>query len=93
MTEASITQDQAITESVSYFTQHELCLPYNKWNELQEGRRERLREDVCAWLDQWNAWDLACSPMSDEKRRLIRLGHYLGWFHACSANQHRSDSP
>lgn len=34
------------------------------------------------WLNAWELWDLACSPMQDEERKLIRYGHYLGWFAA-----------
>ena len=31
------------------------------------------------WLNEWENWDLACSPMDDNERKLIRYGHYLGW--------------
>ena len=31
------------------------------------------------WLNEWELWDLACSPMDDDERKLIRYGHFLGW--------------
>jgi hypothetical protein len=60
----------------------EVQLPYDKWDLLQRERRPSLSDEARAWLDRWNAWDFACSPMEDEDRRLIRLGHYLGWSHS-----------
>lgn len=41
--------------------------------------RDELTEDESKWLDSWEEWDLACSPMDDAQRCLIRYGHYLGW--------------
>ena len=66
---------------VSDFDLMEVQLPYDKWDMLQKERRPSLSDEARAWLDKWNVWDFACSPMDDAERRLIRLGHYLGWFH------------
>lgn len=66
----------------SDFSPAEVQLPYLQWDEIQRTRRASLGGDVRTWLDKWNQWDFANSPMDDEKRRLIRLGHYLGWLHS-----------
>jgi hypothetical protein len=65
----------------SDFSLDEVRLPYDKWEKLQRERRSSLSAEARTWLDKWDMWDFACSPMADEERRLIRLGHYLGWFH------------
>lgn len=62
------------------FTPSELMLGYNDWKPLSEARLKHLLPDVRAWLHAWKRWDLACSPMDDNERRLIRYGHYLGWW-------------
>jgi hypothetical protein len=69
--------------NVSDFNLMEVRLPYDEWDLLQKEKRPSLSDEARAWLDRWNAWDFACSPMDDAERRLIRLGHYMGWFH-CS---------
>jgi len=67
---------------VSDFTLDEVQLPYDQWDKLQRDRLPLLSDEARLWLGRWNAWDFACSPMDDDKRRLIRLGHYLGWYHS-----------
>jgi hypothetical protein len=62
------------------FAPDELQLGYTAWTRLSESRRKHLSAGVRAWLGAWNLWDLACSPMDDKERRLIRYGHYLGWW-------------
>lgn len=61
------------------FCPSELLLPYDEWHKLANERRDTLRPATRDWLYAWGRWDLACSPMDDEKRRQIRYGHYLGW--------------
>lgn len=61
------------------FTPDELCLPFPEWKALAEARRPHLDPVTRQWLAAWGVWDLHCSPMSDDDRRLIRYGHYLGW--------------
>lgn len=63
------------------FTPDELQLGYTAWKALSESLRPRLAPSVRSWLAEWQLWDLACSPMDDNERRLIRYGHYLGWLH------------
>ncbi len=41
--------------------------------------RHRLSPEEQAWLNEWESWDLACSPMDDNERKLIRYGHRLGY--------------
>jgi len=62
------------------FIPSELTLPYQEWEKCVESKRAILTDDAWKWLTRWNDWDFACSPRDDNERRLIRLGHYLGWF-------------
>lgn len=62
------------------FTRSELRLDYAAWTALAGARRPHLTEESRKWLAEWDAWDMACSPMDDAERRLIRYGHHLGWF-------------
>ncbi len=48
--------------------------------------RETLTPEEQKWLKAWEMWDLACSPMDDKQRSLIRYGYYLGWTHATDYN-------
>lgn len=63
------------------FTPEELKLGYIEWANLVESRRSSLHPEIMLWLSKWELWDLACSPMDDDARRMIRRGHYLGWWH------------
>lgn len=62
------------------FTRGELVLRSKAWRALVHSRQEHLHPSVREWLAAWNLWDLACSPMDDNERRMIRYGHYLGWW-------------
>lgn len=62
------------------FTPDELKLNYTEWTALVEQRRKHLSPGARLWLSDWSIWDLACSPMSDEERPMVRYGHYLGWW-------------
>lgn len=57
-----------------------LMLDYLSFNKLCKEKRNLLSSDVYAWLVSWEMLDLSLSPMDDEKRKLLRYGHYLGWF-------------
>ena len=59
------------------FTPTELQLPYPEWVGVATGS---MAPGLQAWLAKWNLLDLAWSPMDDNRRRLLRYGHYLGWF-------------
>ena len=72
---------------VTGFRPSELQLPFAEFSELTASSGEQLDPEWRRWLGDWSLWDLACSPMPDEERRLIRYGHSLGWF----AVQRRSD--
>lgn len=61
------------------FKPSELRLGSEEWKSLSEERAPHLRPETREWLGSWEMWNLACSPMSDDERRLIRYGHYLGW--------------
>jgi hypothetical protein len=56
----------------------ELLLPYPEWKDFEW---DVPAEDQ-AWLLAWSQLDLALSPMDDDQRRYMRLGHYRGWHHA-----------
>jgi hypothetical protein len=62
------------------FTPDELRLGYLEWKPLSEERKPYLAERIRRWLADWEIWDFACSPMNDDERRMIRYGHYLGWW-------------
>lgn len=57
-----------------------LHLGYEAWHQAIEELRPTLSNEDKEWLADWEMWDLACSPMDDNDRRLIRYGHRLGWF-------------
>jgi hypothetical protein len=78
------------TEQMSDFEPDELQLRYSEWKTLVEARRAHLEPEVREWLDDWQLWDLACSPMNDDERRRIRYGHYLGWFARTSQSEAQS---
>jgi hypothetical protein len=60
-----------------YLVHAELTLPYDQWCDLLKWHP--LNDEDYLWLADWNAYDLACSPMDDNERRFIRYGHHLGW--------------
>lgn len=64
------------------FTPDELQLGFMAWRQLSVARRPHLDPKIRRWLGEWSLWDLACSPMCDKERALIRYGHYLGFVHA-----------
>jgi len=39
-----------------------------------------LSEDLRKWSYEWELLDLHTSPMEDKDRKLIRYGHYTGYF-------------
>jgi len=61
------------------FTPSELQLPYDEWERLVSQVVSTLAIQEIRWLDSWQAWDLACSSMDDDKRRYIRYGWYMGY--------------
>lgn len=56
-----------------------LRLNYTEWTRFVQENEATLSSEDKEWLRIWGGWDLACSPMDDEHRRLIRFGHYLGF--------------
>ncbi|EZP75015.1 hypothetical protein H839_15983 [Parageobacillus genomosp. 1] len=62
----------------------DLLVPYSKWREINP---EELTNEEREWYREWESHDLSVSPMSDEERKLIRYGHYLGWFAAKNKKQ------
>jgi hypothetical protein len=56
----------------------ELMLPYGEWKALEKPDDPDFR----SWLCAWERYDLLCSPMQDDKRRLLRFGHFVGWLDA-----------
>lgn len=69
------------------FTRDELLLDYAAWSDLSEHRKKHLSADAREWLGAWTLWDFACSPMDDSERRLLRYGHWLGWWHCRSQHE------
>lgn len=59
-------------------TKNQLTLNYNEWEALLKSNPLQDTDDK-RWLAAWNRYDLACSPMEDTQRSLLRYGHYLGW--------------
>lgn len=62
-----------------YFTPSVLQYDYFAFRDWVNANRPQLAKCEIEWLDAWDAWSLACSPMDDDLRRRIRYGHYLGW--------------
>lgn len=62
------------------FKPSELKLPYNEFKRISQQRL--LDEDTQDWLNEWNRYDLAISPIDDDTRKVLRYGHHKGWF-AC----------
>lgn len=62
------------------FKPSELLSSYPEFKKISENRKKTLNKETKKWLKEWELWDLACSPMDDNERKLIRYGHYLGWF-------------
>jgi len=52
----------------------DLLLPYLQWKSLPPPDDPAVRE----WLAAWEVFDLVSGETDDEKRRLIRFGHYCG---------------
>lgn len=64
------------------FTASILQLDYHEFTAWVRKHRNRLDPMDREWLGAWESWDLACSPMDDEHRKRIRLGHSAGWWAA-----------
>jgi len=62
------------------FSPGELLLDYHRWEALSNERAPKLAASVRRWLDAWRTADLAIFPMDDSHRKIMRQGHYLGWF-------------
>jgi hypothetical protein len=60
------------------FTPEEIILCFDEFKKIC--KLKVLNKNSQNWLNSWSLWDLSCSPMEDKDRRLIRYGHYLGWF-------------
>lgn len=60
-----------------FFKPSELLLSYSEFKELSD---VPCSSDLQEWLNAWNAWDFACSPLNDSERKQIRYGYYLGWW-------------
>lgn len=58
----------------------DLLLSYSEFSARVQRVRGELSAAELEWLSAWQAHDLAMSPMSDDNRRWLRYGHYLGWF-------------
>lgn len=56
----------------------DLLLGYSEWKALEKPESPEFQ----AWLAAWELHDLIADLADDEKRKLIRLGHYCGWFDA-----------
>lgn len=72
--------DEERREEGRRFVPSELSLPSREWNALLKQIGADLAEEERTWLNAWDSLNLAWSPMLDERRQLLRLGHYLGWF-------------
>ena len=60
------------------FTTSELTLSYPEFKALE---KQPMSEELQKWLREWNLLDLAISPTGyDDTRKMLRLGHYTGWF-------------
>ena len=57
-----------------------LDLSYSEFKEWVHKNEKNLSKDDRLWLNRWDSWDMACSPMDDSERRQIRYGHFLCWF-------------
>lgn len=67
------------------FRPSELLLPYSEWEKVVREKTPYLDVDVVDWMAAWDFHDFAVSPRDDNKRRLERYPHYLGWFAAREA--------
>lgn len=67
------------------FSGSELQLSYTKFKALADSRKSTLDDEVKKWLWEWDRYDFATSPRDDDERRLIRYGHFLGYFAALEA--------
>lgn len=61
------------------FTDSELLLAEREFWALSLGCRDTFSGSVRIWLLEWQALDLSRSPMPDDARSQVRLGHYHGW--------------
>lgn len=55
-----------------------LLLSYTEFKKYTD--ENEITGELRQWLNEWESWDLACSPMDDNERKLIRYGHFLGYF-------------
>jgi hypothetical protein len=60
-----------------YLRPSDLLLPFIEFKQID---KSKLNPKTLCWLKHWELFDLATSPRDDEERKLIRYGHYLGWF-------------
>ena len=60
----------------------DLIMPYHNWKEFVDCCREYFDSVDLEWLKDWDDYDLAVSPWSDEQRQVARCFHHNGWF-AC----------
>lgn len=71
------------------FRSSELILPSHEFRQIAQEKRKFLSSEDIEWLNAWESWDLACSPMDDKERRFIRYGHFLGWIDAINKQERK----
>lgn len=62
------------------FKPSELLSSYPEFKKISENRKKTLNKETKKWLKEWNLYDLAISPIDDNQRKYLRMGHYDGWF-------------
>ena len=62
------------------FTAQDVELPYQEFKKLCNQVKDDLGPNNKEWLGIWEQWDLAVSPMPDEVRQKLRLGHWFGYY-------------
>lgn len=62
-----------------------------EFEKIKKDRKEELHSSVIEWLHEWGSFDLFNSPMDDNKRKFIRLGHFMGWNASKSAAIERKE--
>lgn len=74
------------------FTPDEVMTDFYKFKEICGNKK--LNREAMMWLNARKSWDLACSPMDDNERKLIRYGHYLGWYssQALKSDKRKNDT-
>ena len=74
---------------MSVFSEFELKSTYSEFEQLL--KHKKLDNLDRRWLGDWKLWDLACSPMDDSERSLIRYGHYLGFYCNLASTENLGD--